>query len=100
MSAYDWFLPLLLQLTDKLPLSLQELIDKVTVAPTKILYGAASGQHQCERGAPANFSLIDPQAKPDTTHQPLSTWHNHPDADKGVAKTVRFVVKDEKLYEL
>ena len=100
LSAYDWFLPLLLQLPDKLPLSLQELIDKVTVAPTKILYGAASGQHQCERGAPANFSLIDPQAKPDTTHQPLSTGHNHPDADKGVAKTVRFVFKDKILYEL
>ena len=80
-------------------MSLQELIDKVTTAPTKILYGAAR-HHRCERGAPANFSLIDPHAKPNTDHQPLSAGHNHPDAEKGVAKIVRFVVKDEILYEL
>ncbi len=99
LSAYDWFLPLLLQLPERLSLSLPEVIDKVTTAPTKILHGAAS-HHHCQLDAPANFSLIDKHAKPETKHQPLSAGHNHPDADQGVANIVRFIIKGEALYEL
>ena len=98
LSAYDWFLPLLLQLPDRLSITLKEVVDKVTIAPTNILYGNAS-HHPFERGAPANFSLIDKHAKPDTQRQPLSAGINHPDAVKGVANAARFIIKGESLYE-
>lgn len=98
LSAYDWFLPLLLQLPDRLSLTLKEVVDKVTIAPTNILYGNAN-LHPFERGATANFSLIDKHAKPDIQRQPLSAGINHPDAVNGVANTTRFIIKGESLYE-
>ncbi len=99
LSAYDWFMPLFLQLPEVLSIPLEAIVDKVTSAPAKIL-GIDTNTTPFEKGAAANFSLIDTTAKADINRQPISAGRNHPDAGNGVAAITRYVVLGKSVFEL
>ena len=74
LSAYRWFIPLLLQLPQITGLSFSQLIDKLHLAPTRILGKSASTTENA-----ANFTLLDTNAEflnPDVGS--LSSGGNHP----------------------
>lgn len=77
LSAYDWFIPLLLQVPTITDLSLSDVFKKLNKAPSEIVPGV--GPSELKEGEPANFMLLSPQHNIDNKeHQHLSTGANNP----------------------
>lgn len=80
LSAYDWFIPLMLQIPRITDLDLDDVIGKLHHAPHKIL--GNSPTHFLAPDAPASFFLLDVHADCNAanidTFQPLSSGKNNP----------------------
>ena len=80
LSAYDWFIPLMLQIPQITGLELNDVISKLHHAPHKIL--GNTPKHFLATDAPASFFLLDINADCDAgnidTFKPLSSGKNNP----------------------
>jgi len=61
LSAYDWFIPLMLQLPDILDMTLNQVVAKFVEAPQRILDGAAQTRLEQGLNKPADFFLLAPE---------------------------------------
>ncbi|MFK7993747.1 MAG: dihydroorotase family protein [Granulosicoccus sp.] len=98
LAAYDWFIPLLLQVPEVTGLSLEQVIHKLHDAPQKILW--EHSEATLNAGSPASFFVVNIEAPFEKNMaNMLSAGINHPlaihDADtlglsplKGHVKTV------------
>ncbi|MFK7853723.1 MAG: dihydroorotase [Granulosicoccus sp.] len=79
LSAYDWFIPLLLQLPQRLNMSLNQVLAKFIDAPAMILTGVANPGLDNALGKPADFFLLDPDQDASKRRSHLqSAGANHP----------------------
>lgn len=60
LSAYDWFIPLMLQLPDILDMTLNQVVAKLVDAPQQILSGVAHTKFALGLNKPADFFLLAP----------------------------------------
>lgn len=79
LSAYDWFTPLLMQLTQRLDMSLNQVLAKFIDAPSLILTGVANAGLDKALGEPADFFLLAPDKDaPYRRSHCQSAGANHP----------------------
>ncbi|MFK7893286.1 MAG: dihydroorotase [Granulosicoccus sp.] len=76
LSAYDWFIPLLMQVPRACGLTLDQLIPKLSSSSTDILADRRPATIQVENTA--DFFLLDPEASPACKSELLSAGHNNP----------------------
>lgn len=76
LSAYDWFIPLLMQVPAITDLSLQDVLAKLTQAPASLLkLPQPGGIHS---GSSADFFLLAPEDSPAANEGILSAGDNNP----------------------
>lgn len=61
LSAYDWFVPLMLQLPDILDMTLSQVVAKMIDTPRRILNGTAHAGIAQNMNTPADFFLLAPE---------------------------------------
>lgn len=77
LSAYQWAIPLILQLPDLLQLSLGQVMEKLRDAPGRVLDGA--NPPGIEQGIPADFFLLSPDHRIEEDSVNASReYSNHP----------------------
>lgn len=76
LSAYDWFIPLLMQVPRACGLTLDQLIPRLSSTCTSILTDSCTTP--IEVGNAADFFLLDPEAPPACSSGLLSAGHNNP----------------------